>query len=204
MPAENPMSKRSRQQRKEAAAAREVGSDRAQPAVGGSGRAMTRLAAPVAVVTSLIAVGLLCVVVYQSRAEGPTRPKPDDPRQAGVEEMVRRYFRTWSNQDMKGYGECFHPKGTVQFVDSQGQIDSFAAPAFVDYQARLVRTNNPQTETPESIEITFEGKLCRAVVFWKLKGGGREVTGYDHFTLTQQNGKWKIVNLVYYESDRVP
>jgi hypothetical protein len=56
---------------------------------------------------------------------------------------------------------------------------------------------------PESIDIRFEAKLARVVVYWKLTiGSTREVFGYDHFTLSKRNGKWGIVNLVFYETKR--
>jgi hypothetical protein len=100
---------------------------------------------------------------------------------------------------MKGYGECFLTNSCIQFVDSRGNIQQFALPAFLAYQGELLRTGPRETETPESIDIRFESQLARVVVYWKLTAGSREVFGYDHFTLMKRDGKWGIVNLVFYQ-----
>jgi hypothetical protein len=41
------------------------------------------------------------------------------------------------------------------------------------------------------------------IVFWKLTVGEREETGYDHFTLMQSGGQWRIANLIFYESAKL-
>lgn len=127
----------------------------------------------------------------------------DDPRQPEVREFVNRYFRTWSNQDMKGYDECFMSDATIQFLDSRGLLDTSSRRQFVAGQAEYHRTaQHRATEVPESIDIRFEGKLARAVVYWKLTAGPRIEYGYDHFTLLKQDGQWRIVNLVFYQVPR--
>lgn len=131
--------------------------------------------------------------------QGPG-PEAKDPRQAEVKEMVERYFRTWSNQDMKGYEDCFLPDAIVQFIDERGRVSNSGRAEFVAGQRDYHRTAPEKTtEVPERIEITFEGtKLARAVVYWKLTTSTRKEFGYDHFTLIKQDGKWRIVNLVFY------
>ena len=152
----------------------------------------------------LTAVVVCSVVVYHSLAAAPTSTerRADDPRHREVEELIRRYFRTSSSQDMKGYGECFLTNSCIQYIDSQGKIDQFALPTFLKYQGELLHAGQLESEVPESIDIRFESKLARVVVYWKLTAGSREVFGYDHFTLMKRNGKWGIVNLVFYEMKR--
>jgi len=117
----------------------------------------------------------------------------------GVKEFIGRYFRTWSDQDMKGYDECFLPDACIQYLDSQGGLSTYSRLQFVadqrDYHRRApVRA----TEVAESIDIRFEARLARVVVPWKLTAGPRTERGYDHFTLVRNQGNWRIVNLVFY------
>ena len=129
-------------------------------------------------------------------------PAPDaDPQQAEVEEMIRRYFQTWSDQDIAGYGACFLPTAVVQFIDSQDQLTSSALGSFLQSQREAHRrARYRQTEVPETIDIRFEQKLARVVVYWKLTAGPKTEYGYDHFTLLKVRGQWRIVNLVFYET----
>jgi pyroglutamyl-peptidase len=122
-----------------------------------------------------------------------------DPRGAEVKELITRYFLTWSSKDMRGYNDCFLPEAAIQFIDPRGAVTTKLRQEFVEGQ-RDVHLRSPQrlVEVPESIDIRFEEKLARAVVYWKLTAGTRIDRGYDHFTLVRQEGRWKIVNLVFY------
>jgi pyroglutamyl-peptidase len=149
-------------------------------------------------------------MVYQSKtppgtseqaADGP-KPKPDDPRQQEVKEFVNRYFRTWSEQDMKGYNDCFMSDACIQFIDPRGRLHTYPRQEFIANQ-RDYHRNAPHRakEVPESTHIRFEAKLARAVVYWKLTAGPRTETGYDHFTLMKYEGDWRIVSLVFYATE---
>ena len=122
-----------------------------------------------------------------------------------IKELIRRYFSTWSNQNMKGYDECFLRDANIQFVHPDGTLTSYNRKDFIaeqtDYHKNAVVR---ATEVPESIDVAFEGKLARVVVFWKLTAGARTETGYDHFTLVRSDGNWLIVNLSFYASAKLP
>jgi pyrrolidone-carboxylate peptidase len=141
---------------------------------------------------------------HATSADTPTRaaakqPPADDPRVAEVEELIRRYFRTWSNQDLKGYGECFMPGACVQFIGPNGQLEHSDLAPFLASQAECHRVApHRMIETPQTIDIRIEARLARAVVYWKLSAGPRTEFGYDHFTLMKHRGQWRIVNLVFY------
>jgi pyroglutamyl-peptidase len=122
-----------------------------------------------------------------------------DPRYQEIKEFISRYFRTWSEQDMKGYDECFLPDACIQFIDSQDRLHTSARAGFVANQAEYHRTApHKSVEVPEAMDIRFEAKLARAVVSWKLTAGPRTERGYDHFTLVKHEGKWRIINLTFY------
>jgi hypothetical protein len=128
-------------------------------------------------------------------------PKTKDQRVEEIKEFIGRYFKTWSNQDMKGYDGCFLPDAAIQFIDEEGQLTTYGRRQFVASQTDFHRKSQVRaTEVPESIDVRFEGKLARVVVYWKLTAGMRTETGYDHFTLLKHDGNWRIVNLTFYPS----
>ena len=137
-----------------------------------------------------------------TRARRP-RARPLLTRAAEVEALVKHYFASWSDHDIKAYGECFADNACVQFIDSDGSLTTSALGPFLAGQAEVQRISpDRQTETPESIDIRFEWKLAHAVVYWKLTAGTRTEYGYDHFTLMKYGGKWRIIHLVFYATKR--
>jgi hypothetical protein len=147
-------------------------------------------------------VGLAVLLASGSVQAVATPEAVEDPRRKAVEELIYRYFRTWSNEDMAGYRECFHKSACIQYMDDKGGIDLKALPAFLASQAAVFRAKGRGTETPESIEIRFERELARAVVYWKLTTERDTFYGYDHFTLVRKDGRWVVVNLVFYDIDK--
>ncbi len=125
----------------------------------------------------------------------------DEARVREVKPFIEGYFHSWSDGDMKAYGELFAPEAIIQFIDSQGRLVTQGRRRFLAEQ-REFQTVRRATEIPESIQINFEGRLARAVVFWKLTSGTTTKYGYDHFTLLKHDRKWQIINLVFYEVDR--
>jgi pyrrolidone-carboxylate peptidase len=122
-----------------------------------------------------------------------------DPREGEIRALVDRYFTTWSAGDLERYGQCFMPQAAVQLVDPDGKLLTMPLRAFLESQREGRRRSGPgMTEAAESVEVRFEGRLARVVVFWKLVEGERTEFGYDHFTLMQANGQWRIANLIFY------
>ncbi|MCC6493363.1 MAG: nuclear transport factor 2 family protein [Pirellulales bacterium] len=122
-----------------------------------------------------------------------------DPREAEVRQLVDRYFRTWSAQDIPRYGQCFAAQAVVQMIDSSGELTTMPlAPFLRSQQEAHRRAAAPMTEAPESIEVRFDAKVAHALVYWKLVEGDRLQYGYDHFTLIRQQDKWRIAHLLFY------
>ena len=161
-------------------------------------RGFWKAALAIATAFSLGALGTY--VVLRRLAPAANGGSADGPRAAEVEKLIRRYFRTWSAQDLEGYGECFWEDSSAQFIDAGGKIVHFTRPEFLASQREFLRSGPRATEVPESIDIRFESELARVVVYWKLTVGPQEVFGYDHFTLLERDGKWGIVNLVWHET----
>ncbi|MBM3996024.1 MAG: DUF4440 domain-containing protein [Planctomycetes bacterium] len=116
-----------------------------------------------------------------------------------ITQFIKRYFSTWSNQDIKGYDACFAMEAVIQHIDERGNISTTLRPEFIASQREYHRTAPfKTTEVAESIDIRFEEKLARVVVYWKLTAGPRLDYGYDHFTLVRTSDGWAIVNLVFY------
>lgn len=123
-------------------------------------------------------------------------------REKEVRALVERYFKVWSDRDMDAYDDCFMADAVIQHVDARGQLVSIPRGKFVAGQRDAHRRSpDPMVEVPESIEIRFEQRIARAVVYWKLTAGARVEKGYDHFTLMLDRGRWRIVNLLFYSTD---
>jgi hypothetical protein len=134
----------------------------------------------------------------------PTLHQVVDPQEKAVRDMIERYFSTWSAQDIDRYGQCFMPQAAIQLVSKEGGLVTMPLRQFLSTQRKAhEETTEPMKEAPESVEVRFEGKLARVIVFWKLTVGTREETGYDHFTLMQSGGQWRIANLIFYESAKL-
>ncbi len=122
-------------------------------------------------------------------------------REQEVKTFVEHYFKVWSDQDMDGYDDCFMTDACIQYIDGQGQLFTTPRQRFVASQREIHRRSSTRSiEVPETIEIRFEQKIARAVVYWKLTSGARIQKGYDHFTLKQERGQWRIVNLLFYST----
>ncbi|MFN9717140.1 MAG: nuclear transport factor 2 family protein [Planctomycetota bacterium] len=125
--------------------------------------------------------------------------QPAHPEQAAVEELIERYFKSWSEQRMKDYGDCFADDAVIQELNARRDISTQSKGPFVTTQSTYHKMAIfKATEVPVRTTITFEAELARAVVYWKLTAGPRRQFGYDHFTLVKQDGEWKIANLVFY------
>ena len=146
--------------------------------------------------------------VWYAAYEKGAPPLDDKAREkeAAVEQVrafVDRYFSTWSKQDMAGYGDCFASQACIQFIDSDGRVVTRNKAQFVAEQTEYhARSRVRAEEKPVNVDIHIEGRLARAVVFWKLAAGPRTEFGYDHFTLVNDKGRWRILNLVFYASQR--
>lgn len=123
--------------------------------------------------------------------------------EAEVRTLIDRYFERWSAQDIQGYGECFDPGAVVQLIDGAGHVRSASLDSFLESQRRAHQVAaEPMVETAESVDIAWADRLAHVVVRWKLrKGKAAEEVGYDHFTLRRVDGRWRIVNLVFYAID---
>jgi hypothetical protein len=144
--------------------------------------------------------------IYQEEApadgakpNGETKKDPRARDTKEIKEFIGRYFRTWSEQDMKGYDACFLPDASIQHIGSRGRLSTYSRPDFIESQREYHRTSpHKTTEVAETVDIRFEERLARVVVYWKLTAGPRTSRGYDHFTLMRHEGSWRIVNLVFY------
>jgi pyroglutamyl-peptidase len=137
----------------------------------------------------------------QSPDHQTTKDAGADPQQQEVHDFIDRYFRSWSNQDMERYGQCFMPQAAVQLIDEHGRLITMPLGPFLrSQQESHRRAANRMIETPEKVSIRFDARLAHALVYWKLVDGNRIEYGYDHFTLMRHEGKWRIANLIFYST----
>ena len=127
------------------------------------------------------------------------RQQVGDPREKEVRELIDRYFKSWSNQDLVRYGQCFMPQAAIQMIDPHRGLITMPLTPFLQSQQQAHQASpNKMNETPESVKIRFDANLAHALVYWKLVDGERLEYGYDHFTLMKSDDKWRIVNIVFY------
>ena len=151
-----------------------------------------------------LAAGVLSLAVFAAITVAAD-PAAEDARKAEVQQLIDRYFRSWSSQDMDRYGLCFMPQAAIQLIDEAGRLNTMPLAPFLRSQQDSHRqAANRMTETPESVEIRFDANLAHALVYWKLVDGERTEYGYDHFTLMRSDGKWRIANLVFYSTPSKP
>ncbi len=135
-------------------------------------------------------------------AAAAAQPSPSPSptaRERDVKTFIEHYFKCWSDQDMDAYDDCFMADACIQYIDDHGQLFTTPRPRFVASQRELHRRSSVRSiEVPETIEIRFEQKIARVVAYWRLNAGARVQKGYDHFTLIQDRGAWRIVNLLFY------
>lgn len=136
----------------------------------------------------------------------PTQDNPDpkqttpapNPERNGVEKLVRNYFKSWSDQRMRDYSDCFAENAVIQEINGS-EITTQLKDPFVAAQTTYHRMAVFRAiEVPVQTTISFEAELARVVVYWKLTAGPRTQFGYDHFTLMKIGKDWKIVNLTFY------
>lgn len=124
---------------------------------------------------------------------------PKNSELPAIRKLIDGYFKSWSEQRMKDYGDCFAEGAVIQEVTRSGEIFTQAKAPFVAAQTSYHKSAvHKAIEVPVTTDFTFEAELARAVVYWKLTAGPRTQFGYDHFTLIKQGGEWKIANLVFY------
>ena len=124
-----------------------------------------------------------------------------DQRKQEVKELIGKYFRTWSNKDMKGYDDCFLANASIQYIDArggsraQGESNSSPARRIITATLRFARRS-----THESIDIHFEAKLARrgCILEARCRSANRIWLRPLHPGPTGR--QLAIVNLVFYPS----
>jgi hypothetical protein len=149
---------------------------------------------------TVVAAVIFGAIIQRAPAQESVTAKAGDAREQAVRLLIDRYFFTWSKQDIDRYGQCFLPQAAVQLVDPERGLTTIPLGPFLESQREAHRRSaKPLTETAEKVEVRFETPdVARAIVYWKLTGGERTEFGYDHFTLLNVGGKWRIANLLFY------
>ena len=133
----------------------------------------------------------------------------DTPEGAGIETLLKTYYRDMSDRDWEAYRSHFWDNATIttawqQPGDSTSLVDITVIDDFI-----LETPNGPDSqpifeESMKDSKITVNGNLAEAWVTYQAKFGTPDSlmqwTGTDVFTLLRHEGEWKIVSLVF-ESD---
>jgi hypothetical protein len=127
-------------------------------------------------------------------AAKPPDATPVDAERAALDELVERYFATWSKPDIDAYGRCFHPNARIWFEGGE----SMALAPFLESQRRAHASSTvPLREYPLQWEVAARNGLGHAWVRWELDRGGDLEHGYDFFTFIYEDGRWQVLALVF-------
>ena len=125
-------------------------------------------------------------------------PARNDEDERLLDLFVDNYFKYWSSRSMEAYEDCFHPDATIYYVDSLGRPRGLNLPTFIALQKDAhLKAPEPMTEVPTSKVLSVNGNLAETRVRWKLTSGSEVTTGIDIFNLVKDNGRWRILTLVF-------
>ena len=138
----------------------------------------------------------------QVRGQSPdpsTSKIADSKQKQEVREFIDRYFRSWSNQDMDRYGQCFMPQAAIQLIDDSWPTPYDAAGAVPAKPGRLPPPGRQPHDRDARIgRNPLRGEPRPRPGLLEARRRPAHEYGYDHFTLMKSDGKWRIANLVFY------
>jgi ketosteroid isomerase-like protein len=145
----------------------------------------------------LTALFLAAVLGVSCQRQEPIAAAPPASADEGdVRDLLTHYFATWSAGDIAAYGDCFSPQAQIWYAG----YPSLPLNSFLESQRHAQSASPvPMTEVPLDMSVTVHNGLAHAQVHWELHQGGKNVRGYDFFTLMQANDRWQIVALVFNE-----
>ena len=137
----------------------------------------------------------LCLLTLAACGERATHE-----REPEVRALIDTYFKTWSAQDMDGYGRCFHPDARVTYLPDGGKNPRTDSLTDFLYGQRMGHKTSPDkmVEIPTAVEVQMDDRGAQALVRWELTKGGSVTTGTDLFNLIRTPEGWRIINLVFY------
>ena len=153
-------------------------------------------------VSPITAGGILRVIPVLIFLAGTAFCAGASPREE-VRSLLTTYFESWSRGDMKTYRSLFHPDAVICHLQD-GRVNYMKKrDIFVDEQSEIIAASTPRlTERMLSADIQADTRAATAVVTWELNRGSSRTRGMDRFTLIRErSGKWKIIMLLFYETD---
>ncbi len=142
----------------------------------------------------LLGVGAITGMAFRERMPAPAAPRT--PEEAAIEGLIATYFRSWSSRDLESYAGCFHPNARIWY---EGR-EPLALSEFLQTQERAHATSPlPMREWAADSGITVKDGLASVWVRWELERGKERKRGWDFFTLIHEEGRWRILSLVFNE-----
>ena len=122
-----------------------------------------------------------------------------DATQAEVEALFTTYLRLHAAKDMKAWQELFLPEAIAVRTGSDGVVNIYPIAELARSIAETARTLDSQHETFEDTRIETYGDTAVYSTRWKLFHNRQFVRqGRAFFSLIRQEGRWRIVSLVWY------
>ena len=122
-------------------------------------------------------------------------PQTDDEK--NVRNILRLYCKHYSNEDVPSYKSLFSEKARIATVFPNGELFVLSLDDFIYTQAHYFKQSQVREETFDNVIVETDGTVARAVADYTLSDDEGVSAGKDYFTLIKQDGRWKIVFLLF-------
>lgn len=115
--------------------------------------------------------------------------------------FLKKYFSTWSNNNMKEYRSCFHKDATITYLKHGDVVWHLSVDPFMKKQSNYLSRSGEVSEKMVSFVADEDKQAATATIQWVFKKQGKTHTGVDRFSLMRdKTNKWKIIALVWYQN----
>jgi len=131
------------------------------------------------------------VAVTSQKVPAPPQTKQQQ-HVANVKAALKRFYTSLHENAPKSTAKLLPRDASFQSVDPEGKLVITEIKALIEENQK----RPPQPLKNEDIDVRFERRLAYAVVTRSVVVGNKKETEYDHVTLANFAGTWKIVSLL--------
>lgn len=142
--------------------------------------------------------GILLLLFAISICSCETKPSKIS---SDIEPFLKKYFTSWSNNNIKDYRSCFHKDAVIIYVKNGTIQNKQDLKTFIKNQSAYLAKTKDVREFMTSFTATEDSKSAAIVAKWAFEEKGKiSGTGIDHFLLIRdKKNQWKIASLVWYK-----
>lgn len=147
-------------------------------------------------VSRLVSAVTLCMVWMAVSSHGA--PSEED----SLHTFLDAYCGIYSNKDAAAYRSLFHPVASVAYINGDGTVTVMELAEFMETQVQYFQQRKFVRESFENIRMEIDGNAASATADYTLVDETREINGTDFFSLIKENGRWRIISLLFTVTSR--